>query len=46
MIAKYDVSTNPTEWLEVYRLATEATWGDSYVMENYLSTFLSSSTRT
>jgi hypothetical protein len=46
MIAKYDVPTNLAKWLEVYRLAIEATWGDSYIMVNYLPTCLSSCTRT
>jgi hypothetical protein len=45
-IEKYVRSTNPAEWLKVYQLAIEATGGDSYVMENYLPVFLSSSTRT
>jgi hypothetical protein len=45
-IEKYDGSTNPAEWLEVYQLAIEATRGDSYVMANYLPVCLSSSTRT
>jgi hypothetical protein len=35
-IEKYDGSTNPIEWLEVYQLAIEATGGDSYFMANYL----------
>jgi hypothetical protein len=33
-IKKYDGSTNPAEWLEVYHLAIEVTSGDSYVMAN------------
>jgi hypothetical protein len=45
-IEKYDGSTKPAEWLEVYQLAIEATGGDSYVMANYLPVRLSSSTRT
>jgi hypothetical protein len=45
-IEKYDGSTNPPEWLEVYQLAIEATSGDSYIMVNYLSVCLSSSART
>jgi hypothetical protein len=45
-IEKYDGSTNPIEWLEVYQLTIEATRGDSYVMVNYLPVGLSSSTRT
>jgi hypothetical protein len=45
-IKKYDGSTNPTEWLEVYQLTIEVVGGDSYVMVNYLPVFLSSSTRT
>jgi hypothetical protein len=45
-IEKYDGSTNPTEWLEVYQLAIEAARGDSYIMANYLSACLSSSTTT
>jgi hypothetical protein len=28
VIEKYDGSTNPTEWLEVYELTIEATGGD------------------
>jgi hypothetical protein len=35
-IEKYDGSTNPTEWLEVYQLAIEVVGGDSYNMANYL----------
>jgi hypothetical protein len=42
-INKYDRSTNPIEWLEVYQLTIEATRGDSYVMANYLPICLSSS---
>jgi hypothetical protein len=45
-IEKYDGSTNPTDWLEVYQLAIEAAGGDSYVMTNYLLVYLSSSIRT
>jgi hypothetical protein len=45
-IEKYDGSTNPIEWLEVYQLTIEATGGDSYIMGNYLLVYLSSSTRT
>jgi hypothetical protein len=45
-IEKYDASTNPTEWLEVYQLAIEATGRDSYAMANYLSVCLPSSART
>jgi hypothetical protein len=45
-IKKYDGSTNPVEWLEVYQLAIEAVGGGSYVMANYLPVYLSSSTRT
>jgi hypothetical protein len=45
-IEKYNGSTNPTEWLEVYQLAIEATGEDSYIMENYLPVCLSSSART
>jgi hypothetical protein len=45
-IEKYDGSTNPAEWLEVYQLTIEATGGDSYFMANYLLVCLSSSTRT
>jgi hypothetical protein len=41
----YDGSTNPTEWLEVYQLAIEATGGGSYVMANYLLVCLSSTAR-
>jgi hypothetical protein len=45
-IEKYDESTNPAEWLEVYQLAIKATRGDSYMMANYFSVCLSSSART
>jgi hypothetical protein len=45
-IEKYDGSTNPVEWLEVYQLAIEFIGGDSYVMTNYLPVCLSSSART
>jgi hypothetical protein len=45
-IEKYDGSTNPAEWLEVYQLAIEATRGDSYVMGNTLLVYLSSYART
>jgi hypothetical protein len=45
-INKYDGSTNPTEWLEVYTITIEAVGGDSYVMANYLLIWLSSSART
>jgi hypothetical protein len=45
-VNKYDGSTNPVEWLEVYLLVIKAAGGDSYVMANYLSICLSSSTRT
>jgi hypothetical protein len=45
-IEKYDGSTNPAKWLEVYQLAIEATGGDSYTMANYLPVCLSSSART
>jgi hypothetical protein len=44
-IEKYDGSTNSTEWLEVYQLAIETVGGDSYVMVNYLSVYLSASAR-
>jgi hypothetical protein len=45
-IEKYDGSTNPAEWLEVYQLIIEAAGRDSYVMANYFPVCLSSSTRT
>jgi arginyl-tRNA synthetase len=45
-IKKYNGSTNPAEWLEVYQLVIEAVGGDSYVMANYLPVCLSSSART
>jgi hypothetical protein len=41
-IDKYDVSTSPIKWFEVYQLAIEATRGDSYIMANYLPICLSS----
>jgi hypothetical protein len=34
-IEKYDGSTNPTKWHDVYQQTIEATGGDSYVMANY-----------
>jgi hypothetical protein len=46
VIKKYDGSTNPAEWLEVYQLTIEVIGGDSYVMANYLPVCLLSSTRT
>jgi hypothetical protein len=45
-IEKYDGSTNPVEWFEVYHLTIEAVGGDSYVIANYLPVYLSSSART
>jgi hypothetical protein len=44
-IEKYDGSTNPPEWLEVYQLTIEAASGDSYVMANNIPVCLSSSAR-
>jgi hypothetical protein len=44
-IKKYDGSTNPAEWLEVYRLTIEAAGGDSCVMVNYLSVCLPASAK-
>jgi hypothetical protein len=46
VIKKYDGSTNPAEWLEVYQLTIEAAGEDSYIMANYLPVCLSSSTMT
>jgi hypothetical protein len=45
-IEKYDRSTNPAEWLEVYQLTIKADGGDSNVMANYLPVGLLSSART
>jgi hypothetical protein len=45
-IEKYDGSTNPAEWLEVYQLAIEAAGGDSDIMANYLLVCLSSFAKT
>jgi hypothetical protein len=45
-IEMYDGSTNPVEWLEVYRLTIEAARGDSYVVANHLPFCLSSFART
>jgi hypothetical protein len=45
-IDKYDVSTNPAEWMEVYQLIVEVVGGDSCVMANYLPIYLSCSART
>jgi hypothetical protein len=45
-IDKYDGSTNPAEWLEVYQLIIEATSEGSYVRANYLPVYLSLSART
>jgi hypothetical protein len=45
-IEKYDGSTNPAEWLEVYQLAIEAARGYSYMMANYLLVCLSSLVKT
>jgi hypothetical protein len=43
---KYDRSTNPTKWFEVYQLTIKAAEGDSYFMANYLPVYLSASART
>jgi hypothetical protein len=45
-IEKYDGSTNPTKWLEVYQLTIKSTGGDSYVIANYSPVCPSSSART
>jgi hypothetical protein len=45
-IKKYDGSTNPADWLEVYHLSIEAVEGDLYIMANYLPACLSLSSRT
>jgi hypothetical protein len=45
-IDKYDGSTNPAEWLEVYRLTIEAAGGDSYIMANDLPVCLLALART
>jgi hypothetical protein len=39
-IEKYNGSTNPAKWLEVYQLAIEAVGGDLYMMANYLPVYL------
>jgi hypothetical protein len=44
-INKYDGSTNPAEWLEVYQLTIEAVGGDSFIMANYLPVCISSSAK-
>jgi hypothetical protein len=38
-IKKYDGSTNPAKWLEVYQLTIEAIKGVSYVMANYMPVY-------
>jgi hypothetical protein len=45
-IKKFDGSTNPAEWVEVYQLSIKAVDGDSYIMASYLPVCLSSSART
>jgi hypothetical protein len=45
-IERYDGSTNPAEWLEVYQLTIEAAGGNSYIIANYLPIFLSLSAGT
>jgi hypothetical protein len=45
-IEKYDGSTNLAEWLKMYQLTIKATGGDLYVMDNYLTSCLSSLVRT
>jgi hypothetical protein len=45
LIKKYDGSTNPAEWLDVFQLTIEVAGGDSYIMGKYLSVCLSSSAR-
>jgi hypothetical protein len=46
MNKKYNGSTNPAEWLEVYQLTIKAIGGDSYIMANYFPICLSLSART
>lgn len=39
-IDRYDGSTNPKEWLQIYSTAIEAASGNDYVKANYLPTVL------
>lgn len=45
-IDKYNGSTNPKEWLQIYSTAIKAASGDDYVKANYLMTILQGSAQT
>jgi hypothetical protein len=44
-IDKYDESSNPKEFIQVYHTDIEAAWGDDQVKVNYLPMTLSSAVR-
>ena len=39
-IEKYDGTTNPKEWIQIYEMVTEAASGDDYVKANFVLTVL------
>jgi hypothetical protein len=45
MIDKYDSSSNPKEFIQVYHTVIEVAGGDDPVKTNYLSTTLTGTTR-
>ena len=40
LIEKYDGTTNPREWIQIYSMVIEAAYGDDYVKANHLPTVL------
>jgi hypothetical protein len=45
-IEKYDGTTNPKEWIQIYEMVIKAASGDDYVKANFLPTVLQGSART
>ena len=39
-IEKYDGTTNPKEWIQIYEMVIETASGDDYVKANFLPTVL------
>ena len=39
-IEKYDDTTNPREWIQIYSMVIKAVYGDDYVKANHLPTVL------
>ena len=42
-IEKYDGTTNPKEWIQIYEMVIKAASGDDYVKANFLPTVLQGS---